>query len=103
MNQLFERFKQKWNIASNWQLIAILIVFSVTGSAALVVRKMVFNLIGITPDTSLWIKVPLYIVVLVPAYQLLLLAIGAVFGQFRFFYRFQKKSLGRFLRRDAKG
>lgn len=90
---MFRKFKNKWNIKSNLQLILILIVFSVTGSAALVVRKFVFNLIGIQPETSMFIKVPLYIIVLFPAYQILLLIIGTIVGQFQFFYAFQKKSL----------
>jgi len=90
---MFRKFKDKWNIKSNLQLIIILIVFSVTGSAALVVRKFVFNLVGIQPETSLFIKVPLYIAVLFPAYQILLLIIGTLIGQFQFFYAFQKKSL----------
>ncbi len=90
---MFRRFKEKWNIKSNLQLIIILIVFSVTGSAAMVVRKMVFNLVGIQPETSLFIKIPLYIAVLFPAYQILLFVIGSLTGQFQFFYAFQKKSL----------
>lgn len=99
---MFDKFKIKWNITSNWQLAVILIVFSVTGRAALIVRKFVFEWIGITSETSMWLKVPLYILVLVPAYQILLIIIGAIFGQYRFFYEFQKKSIGRFYRRKEK-
>lgn len=90
---MFERFKEKWKIKTNLQLIIILTVFSITGSAALIVRKFVFHLVGIQPETSLFIKVPLYIIVLFPSYQVLLLIIGTLVGQFRFFYAFQKKSL----------
>lgn len=90
---MLQRFKDKWNIKSNFQLIIILVVFSITGSAALVVRKFVFNLVGIQPETSLFIKVPLYILVLFPAYHILLFIIGSLIGQFEFFYAFQKKSL----------
>ena len=99
---MFDKFKVKWNITSNWQLAIILIVFSITGSAALVVRRIVFEWIGITSETSMWLKVPLYILILVPAYQILLIIIGAIFGQYRFFYEFQKKSIGRFYRRKEK-
>ena len=96
---MMQKFKSKWNLTSDWQVIIILIVFSITGSAAMVVRKLVFGLIGITPETSLWIKVPLYILILVPAYQVLLLVIGGLLGQFRFFYAFQKRNF-RFLNRN---
>jgi ferrochelatase len=95
---MLKKFKAKWNIESDWQLIVIFVVFSITGSAAMVVRKLVFGWIGIGPDTSLWIKIPLYIAILLPAYQLLLLVIGGLLGQFRFFYEFQKKNF-RFMNR----
>lgn len=90
---MLQRFKDKWDIRSNLQLIIILVVFSVTGSAALVVRKFAFGLLGIHSGTSMFIKVPLYIAILFPAYHFLLLIIGTLLGQFRFFYAFQKKSL----------
>lgn len=99
---MFDKFKIKWNIHSNWQLTIIFIVFSVTGSAAMIVRKFVFEWIGITSETSLWLKIPLYIIILIPAYQILLIVVGTVFGQYRFFYEFQKKSIGRFYRKSEK-
>lgn len=95
---MLKKFKAKWNIESDWQLLVIFVVFSITGSAAMVVRKLVFGWMGITPDTSLWIKIPLYIAILLPAYQVLLLLIGGMLGQFRFFYEFQKKNF-RFMNR----
>lgn len=99
---MLQKFKNKWNIKSNLQLIIILVVFSVTGSAALVVRKFAFQLLGIQPDTSLFIKVPLYILILFPSYHFLLLIIGTLVGQYRFFYAFQKKSLAFLSRKNRK-
>ena len=93
---MFERLKKKWNLNSNFQVLIILFVFSITGSAALYVRKGVFDLVGITEATSLWIKVPLYIVTVVPAYQVIFLLIASVFGQFRFAWEFDKKTFSRF-------
>ncbi len=93
---MFKRLKEKWNIKSNVQLVVILIIFSVTGSASLIVRKYVFEWLGITPDTSLWIKVPLYVLIIVPAYQVLFLVIGTLLGQFRFAWEFEKKVFSRF-------
>lgn len=93
---MLKRLKEKWNIKSNVQLVLILIVFSVTGSATLLVRKAVFEWIGINGDTSLWLKVPLYILIIVPAYQILFLIIGTLFGQFRFAWEFEKKVFSRF-------
>ncbi len=96
---MLEKLKKRWGINSNFQIILILIVFSVTGSAAVYVKKIIFDLLGIDADTSLWIKVPMYVLTILPAYQMLLLVFGFIFGQFRFFYNFQKKSFGRFVRK----
>lgn len=93
---MFKRLKEKWNIKSNVQLVLIFVIFSVTGSASLVVRKFIFGWLGITSDTSLWIKIPLYVLIIVPAYQILFLLIGTLFGQFRFAWEFEKKVLSRF-------
>ncbi|MFW6246065.1 MAG: DUF6787 family protein [Tangfeifania sp.] len=93
---MLEKLKHKWNIKSNVQLVLIFLAFAFTGSAALIVRKAVFGWIGITPDTSLWIKVPMYILIIFPSYQILFLIIGTFFGQFRFAWEFEKKVFARF-------
>ncbi len=99
---MLQRFKEKWKIKSNFQLFIILFVFSITGSAALVVRKFAFHILGIQPETSLFIKVPLYILILFPSYHILLFIIGSLVGQYRFFYAFQKKSLSFLNRKNRK-
>ncbi|MCW3785355.1 DUF6787 family protein [Plebeiibacterium sediminum] len=97
---MLEKLKNRWGINSNFQVVIILVVFSVTGSAAVFVKKIVFDLLGIDADTSLWIKIPMYVLTILPSYQILLLVIGTLFGQYRFFYNFQKKSIGRFFRKS---
>ncbi len=97
---MLEKLKDRWGIDSNFQILIILVVFSVTGSAAVYVKKIVFDILGIDSDTSLWIKIPMYVLTILPSYQILLLVIGTLFGQFRFFYNFQKKSIGRFFRKS---
>ncbi len=96
---MIERIKQKWNIRSNWQLIVILFVFAATGCLALMVRKLAFKQAGITPETSLWIKIPLFFIVVFPTYQVMLVVIGGLCGQFRFFYAFQKRNFSFLLRK----
>lgn len=93
---MINRLKTKWNITSNRQLLVILFIFSITGSTTLYVRKFIFEWIGISADTSLWLKIPLYLLVIFPAYQVLFLLFGALFGQFRFAWEFEKKMLSRF-------
>lgn len=87
-------FKQRWNINSNWQVFVILIVFAVTGSTSALLSKPLLEFIGITKDTvSGWIYYPLYIILIFPVYQVLLVSFGFIFGQFKFFWAFEKKML----------
>ncbi len=92
---MFAKLKKRWKIESDVQLVLILLVFSITGSSIAFIRKPIFDILGIVPETSLWIQVPLYLVIVFPAYQILLLVVGTIFGQFRFFWEFEKKMLRR--------
>lgn len=94
---MFKKLKKRWKIRSNFGVLIILIVFAITGSLTVYVRKAIFDLSGITSETHLLIKIPFYIIVLLTVYNILLLVIGSVFGQFRFFWEFEKKFFGRFL------
>ena len=90
------KLKERWNIKSNWQLIIIFIVFAITGSTAAYLSKPLTNLLGITKDNlSEWLYWPIRLLIIFPAYQVLLVIIGAIFGQFTFFWEFEKKMLDR--------
>ena len=91
-----KRFKEKWGITSNFQLVIIIIVFSVTGSVAVWVAKPVLYLVGLDKEAlSPWVFWPIRIFIIFPIYQVLIVLIGAIFGQFKFFWAFEKKMLVR--------
>lgn len=95
---LLDKIKDRWGITSNFQVLIIFIVFGITGSSALYVKNFIFNLIGINSETPIYYVVPLYILTILPAYQILLLLWGTIFGQYKFFINFQKKTFSRFRR-----
>ena len=92
MNEL----KARWGIKSNTQLVIILIVFSITGSISLLVAQPLLDYIGLDKTKlspyTFW---PIRILIIFPIYQLLIIIIGTLFGQFRFFWSFEKKMLRR--------
>ena len=91
-----KRLKEKWGITSNFQFIIILIVFSVTGSLAVWVAKPILELVGLDKSAvSSWIFWPIRIAIIFPIYQVMIVVIGALFGQFKFFWAFEKKMLVR--------
>jgi MFS-type transporter involved in bile tolerance (Atg22 family) len=98
-----EGFKERWEITSNFQIILILIVFSINGSFAAWVAKPLTEFIGISSEaTNPWIYYPIRILIVFPIYQITLPMVGFLFGQFKFFWAFEKKMLGRFYKRKEK-
>ncbi len=88
------KLKEKWGITSNYQIIIILLVFSITGSIAVWIAKPVLNLIGLDKEVvSPWLFWPIRILIIFPIYQILIVIIGTLFGQFKFFWSFEKKML----------
>ena len=91
-----KRLKEKWRITSNFQFIIILIVFSVTGSLAVWIAKPILELVGLDKSAvTPWIFWPIRIAIIFPIYQVMIVVIGALFGQFKFFWAFEKKMLVR--------
>ena len=94
MANYFQKLKLKWNIQSNFQLFIILLVFAITGSSSLFVAKPILGYLNITGETlNPWIYKPLRLILIFPIYQVLILIFGAIFGQFEFFWNFEKKIL----------
>jgi len=93
---MFKRLKKKWGIESNFQFWLIFGIFAISGTSTLFVKIPLYALLNITEDTQTWIKVVVYLLAITPAYFMLLLFYGFIFGQFRFFWRFFKRFLGRF-------
>ena len=91
-----KRLKEKWGITSNFQILIIFFVFSVTGSLALWIAKPILEFVGLDKSTvSACIFWPIRISIIFPIYQVLIVIIGALFGQFKFFWNFEKKMLVR--------
>ncbi len=90
------KLKQRWGIDSNFQIIVILIVFAITGSSAAKLAGPVCDFFGIYRDTSPWyLYWAVRILLIFPIYQILLVLFGWIFGQFDFFWKFEKKMLSR--------
>ncbi len=89
------RIKQNWGIQSRTQFLVIMLVFSITGFSILFVKAWLFAILGIGSDLSLGWRILLFAGLTLPLYQVILLFYGFVFGQFKFFWAFEKRMLGR--------
>ncbi|TWO31453.1 diacylglyceryl transferase [Seonamhaeicola sediminis] len=90
------KLKQRWGIESNWQIAIIFIVFAVTGSTASYIGKPILRFLNITSESlgafGYWF---IRILLLFIVYQFLLVLFGWLFGQYKFFWEFEKKMLKR--------
>ncbi|GAB1309345.1 hypothetical protein KH5_20280 [Urechidicola sp. KH5] len=92
-----EKLKERWGIKSNWAIVAILIVFAINGSFAAWVAGPITEFLGLSSETTkpyAWYLF-LRIILIFPVYQLTLPLVGWCFGQFQFFWNFEKKMLRR--------
>ncbi|MDX9883042.1 MAG: hypothetical protein RBS73_13350 [Prolixibacteraceae bacterium] len=98
---MLQHLKDRWNIGSNFQVILILLVFAITGSSSLWVKNQVFGFIGIDDTMHYFFRLLLGILIITPVYQVLLLAVAALFGQFGFFWEFEKRMVRRFRKKPV--
>ena len=92
-----KNFKERWNIDSNLQLTIIIIVFAITGSSSVKLATPLIEFIGLSSEKTNWLVYwTLNVLITFGLYQVLLITFGTLFGQFKFFWSFEKKMLSRF-------
>ncbi len=106
MKERIAKFKKKYGILRNFDLIAIFCVFSLAGTTdSLTVRPLLHTLLKPFPKFPAWGYVCAYIIMAVPLYQCFLLGYGFLLGQFKFFWQREKqfiKLLHRFFTKQFK-
>jgi hypothetical protein len=93
---LFKKLEDKWVVNYRWEMIRIFIVFAITGSSSVFVGRPIITFLGITKENlNPFVYWFLYIIIGLIFYQILLVFFGWLFGQFQFFWEFEKKMLRR--------
>lgn len=90
------KLKDRWKVESALQVIIILVVFTCTGFTVLFIKEPVLQFFGVEGEMPVWVSV-LYYILILPVYNILLLFYGIIFGQFRFFWSFEKRFFHRVL------
>lgn len=97
-----KKLKERWGISSNLQVLIIFTVFGLTGSSSVYVAKPILEMIGFSrlsfSPEFFWGGLSYYslrLILIFPVYQILLIAYGWLFGQFNFFWQFEKKMFSR--------
>ena len=91
-----EKIKKFLKVDSYFQLFIVLIVFSITGSLALFLSDYLLKILDISKnnyDPIFFYLLRIFFIF--PIYQVLLIIIGTIFGEFNYFWKFEKKFLRR--------
>lgn len=86
-----QKLQTKWQLKSLWQVVLVLLVFACTGFTVLFIKKPIFDFLGISMERGGFWKTLLYLLLVLPLYQLFLLIYGFLFGQFGFFWKKEKQ------------
>lgn len=89
-----ERLRDRWKVKNTFQVFIILIVFTCTGTTVALIAKPLLRAIFEPEDVPLWATI-LYYVLILPIYNVFLLFYGLIFGQFMFFWNFEKRFFSR--------
>lgn len=91
-----EKLKIFFRAKSYLHLFIIFVVFGITGSLTLVVSDYIVVLFNVSKESiGTFFYYLLRIFLIFPVYQLLLILIGTLFGEFRYFWEFEKKFIKR--------
>ena len=92
---MIEKLINLFKVKSLKQLTIVFLVFSITGSLSVVLGEPIINFFfedSFENNFYFWI---VRIIIIFPLYQILLIIIGTIFGEFRYFWRIEKKILMR--------
>ena len=98
MMKWIEKLKNRWKLKSAWQVVIVLIVFACTGFTILFIKKPLLNFLAGEQGNSTLASV-LYYIFILPLYNVILLGYGFIFGQFHFFWEFERLFMQRFFSR----
>ena len=89
------KLMKRWGLTSYWQVVVVFIVFGITGSTAAKIAGPITDVLGVTTELGKGIYWTIRILMIFPVYQVLLVFFGWLFGEFAFFWNFEKKMLRR--------
>lgn len=91
---MLKRLQNKWGVSTS-QFAVILCVFAITGTSTAWITKVITEWVGFTDETFWLWRFLLRLSMLLFGYQFILLGVALLFGQFPFFWKYEKKILKR--------
>ena len=96
----FKKLQDRWGVSAT-RVLLILLVFALTGTTVLFIKSPILNFI-VGENEKTWVHSVIYFILILPIYNIILLMYGTLFGQFKFFWEFEKKFFNRIFNRKKK-
>ncbi|MDP4681017.1 MAG: prolipoprotein diacylglyceryl transferase [Cyclobacteriaceae bacterium] len=93
---MLDKLQSRWKLKSAFQVVVVLVVFACTGFTVLFLKEPVISFLVGSEDQGTLFTV-LYYIFIFPIYNIILLTYGFIFGQFAFFWDFEKKMWSRMI------
>ena len=97
MTKILKKLILVFEAKSLIHLIKIFLIFGLAGSLSLYLSELIYNYINLKDFVNIFIlKLFIKIIFLIIMYQITLLSIAIIFGEFKYFFKFFKKFFNRF-------
>ena len=97
MTKILKKLILVFEAKSLIHLIKIFLIFGLAGSLSLYLSELIYNYINLKDFVNIYIvKLFIKIIFLIIMYQITLLSIAKIFGEFKYFFKFFKKFFNRF-------
>ena len=93
---MIQNLIKKFNAKSKVHLFIIFLVFGLSGSFSLWVSSPIMSVLDLKNILNNdYFYIIIRIMIIIPIYQLILIVIASIFGEFKYFWRFEKNFLKR--------
>src|SRR6478609_7215245 len=89
---MFKRLQEKWGVSTR-RFWIIFVAFGLTGTTTAILTRYITGWLGFDAGTHWVWKLSLRLGMLLFGYQVLLLAYGALLGEWAFFWKYERKLL----------
>jgi len=93
---MIKKIQKIFKVESLSRLIVIFTVFAITGSLSVYLGKYILLFFISENFEKNFIYWSIRILIIFPLYQILLIIVGTIFGEFKYFWEMEKKILRRF-------
>lgn len=83
MKRIWQIWKEKWGVKTDLRMSWIFVIFAITGSSTVVVRKFLFIMLGINIENAIFSFLVKFVAIYF-VYQVMLFTIGSIMGEHKF-------------------